>query len=212
MERLHNCVIVKNCSLELQVPDPSRPLTPWFPPGCANIPRTRSAAQMSAGHLRVLRLTSREGRGGVGSLTRFIGRDNKSERGVRRKRFSAILACALLVSVPLAAPAADAEAQQVTVHLGDYRFQPETIEVVAGRPVELTLINDDKITPHNLTLKESGAGIDLNAAVSAGKSTTLRFTPQTAGSYTFYCNKKLPFMKSHRERGMEGKLTVRPAP
>jgi uncharacterized cupredoxin-like copper-binding protein len=138
-------------------------------------------------------------------------KDNKSERGVRRKRFSAIFACVLLVSVPFAALAADAEIQTVTVHLGDYRFHPDAIEVVAGRPVELTLLNDDKITPHNFTLKEPNAGIDLDAAVSAGESTTLRFTPQTAGSYTFYCNKKLPFMKSHRERGMEGKLTVRPA-
>jgi plastocyanin len=138
-------------------------------------------------------------------------KDNKSERGARRKRFSAILACALQVLVPLAAPAADAEAQQVTVHLGDYRYRPDAVEVVAGRPVELTLVNEDKITPHNFTLKEPNAGIDLDAAVSAGESTTLHFTPQTAGSYTFYCNKKLPFMKSHRERGMEGKLTVRPA-
>lgn len=138
-------------------------------------------------------------------------KDNKSERGLRRKRFSTILTCALLVSVPLAAPAADAESQLVTVHLGDYRFHPDAIEVVAGRPVEMTLVNDDKITPHNFTLKEPNAGIDLDAAVSAGESTTLRFTPQTAGSYIFYCNKKLPFMKSHRERGMEGKLVVRPA-
>lgn len=138
-------------------------------------------------------------------------KDNKSERAARRAGFSAVLACVLLVSVPLAARAADAEAQQVTVHLGDYRFQPETIEVVAGRPVELTLINDDKITPHNFTLKEPAAGLDLSANVSAGESTTLRFTPQTAGTYPLYCNKKLPFMKSHRERGMEAKLVVKPA-
>jgi plastocyanin len=138
-------------------------------------------------------------------------KDNKSERAARRERFSAILACALLVSVPLAALAADTGAQQVTVHLGDYRYHPDTVEVVAGRSVELTLVNDDKITPHNFTLKEPNAGIDLDAAVSAGESATLHFTPQTAGSYTFYCNKKLPFMKSHRERGMEGKLVVRPA-
>jgi plastocyanin len=138
-------------------------------------------------------------------------KDNKSERAARRERFSAILACVLLITVPLAARAADADAQQVTVHLGDYRFQPETIEVNAGRPVELTLINDDKITPHNFTLKEPAAGLDLSANVSGGESTTLRFTPQTAGTYPLYCNKKLPFMKSHRERGMEAKLVVKPA-
>jgi plastocyanin len=137
--------------------------------------------------------------------------DNRSERAPRRAGFSVILACMLLITAPLAARAADADAQQVTVHLGDYRFQPETIEVVAGRPVELTLINDDKITPHNFTLKEPAAGLDLSANVSGGESITLRFTPQTAGTYPLYCNKKLPFMKSHRERGMEGKLVVKSA-
>lgn len=138
-------------------------------------------------------------------------KDNKPERAARRERFSAILACVLLITAPLATRAADADAQQVTVHLGDYRFQPETIEVVAGRPVELTLVNDDKITPHNFTLKDPAAGLDLSANVSGGQSSSLRFTPQTAGTYPLYCNKKLPFMKSHRERGMEAKLVVKPA-
>jgi plastocyanin len=141
----------------------------------------------------------------------FMEKDNKSERAAWRKRFSATLTCVLLVSVPLAVRAAEADAQQVTVHLGDYRFQPDTIEVVAGRPVELMLVNDDKITPHNFTLKEPDAGLDLSADVSGDQSSTLRFTPQTAGTYPLYCNKKLPFMKSHRERGMEARLVVKPA-
>ena len=140
-----------------------------------------------------------------------MDKDNKTERAARRARFSAILACALLITVPLAASAADTGAQQVTVHLGDYRYHPDTIEVVAGRPVDLTLVNDDKITPHNFTLKEPAAGLDLSADISGGQSATLRFTPQIAGTYPMYCNKKLPFMKSHRDRGMEGKLVVKPA-
>jgi len=123
-----------------------------------------------------------------------------------------VLTCALLAASSAAGFAADAEAQKLTIHLGDYRFHPDAVEVIAGRPVELTLVNDDKITPHNFTLKDQSAGMDLSENISAGKSATLRFTPQTPGSYVFYCNKKLPFMKSHRERGMEGKLTVvRPA-
>lgn len=138
-------------------------------------------------------------------------KDNKPERAARRAGFSVILASVLLISVPLAGRAADTDAQQVMVHLGDYRFQPDTIEVVAGRPVELTLVNDDKITPHNFTLKEPAAGLDLSADVSGGQTSILRFTPPTAGTYPLYCNKKLPFMKSHRERGMEAKLVVKPA-
>ena len=122
------------------------------------------------------------------------------------------LTCAVFMpSSIVAAAAADTDAQKFTIHLGDYRFHPDAIEVVAGRPVELTLVNDDKITPHNFTLEAPSVGMDLSANISAGKSTTLRFTPRAVGSYIFYCNKKILFMNSHRERGMEGKLTVRPA-
>ena len=37
-----------------------------------------------------------------------------------------------------------------------------------------------------------------------------RLNIPVAGTYTFYCNKKLPLMKSHRDRGMEGALVVVP--
>jgi len=135
--------------------------------------------------------------------------ETKEKSGYVRILF--FLTCAVLASSAVVTVAADTDTQKFIIHLGDYRFHPDAIEVVAGRPVELTLVNDDKITPHNFTLKDSGAGMDLSANISAGKSATVSFIPQTAGSYVFYCNKKLPFMKSHRERGMEGKLTVRPA-
>ena len=126
-------------------------------------------------------------------------------------RILLFLTFAVFMPDPIVAVAADTGAQKFTIHLSDYRFHPDLIEVVAGQPVELTMVNDDKITPHNFTLKAPSAGLDLSADIPAGKTTTLRFTPRTAGSYVFYCNKKLLFFKSHRERGMEGKLTVRPA-
>ena len=138
-------------------------------------------------------------------------RDDNPQCGARRKGFAAMVAGAMLLSVPSALSAAEGGVQQLTVHLGDYRFQPDAIEVVAGRPVELTLVNDDKITPHSFTLKEPVAGLDLDTSVSGGHSAALRFTPRTAGTYIFFCNKKLPFMKSHREHGMEGTLIVQPA-
>lgn len=104
---------------------------------------------------------------------------------------------------------ADEMPQAVTLTLGDYRFDPDTIEVLAGQPVILTLVNKDGITPHNFTLKDEAAGLDIDASVSAGSTTTVEFTPETSGTYTFYCSKKMIFMKSHRARGMEGTLTVR---
>jgi hypothetical protein len=33
---------------------------------------------------------------------------------------------------------------------------------------------------------------------------TIKFIPTKAGEYTFFCNKKLPFSKSHRGKGHGG--------
>ena len=104
---------------------------------------------------------------------------------------------------------ADETPQAVTLTLGDYRFDPDNIEVQSGQPVILTLFNKDGITPHNFTLQDTATGLDIDASVSAGSMATIEFTPETPGSYPFYCSKKLPFMKSHRARGMEGTLIVR---
>lgn len=99
--------------------------------------------------------------------------------------------------------------QAVALTLGDYRFDPDNLVVQSGQPVVLTLVNKDAITPHNFVLQDMAAGLDIDTSVSAGSTTTIEFTPEIPGSYTFYCSKKLPFMKSHRARGMEGTLIVR---
>lgn len=39
---------------------------------------------------------------------------------------------------------------------------------------------------------------------------TVRFTPNAAGEYPYYCEKRLLFFKSHRDKGMEGVLEVVP--
>ncbi|TCK17505.1 plastocyanin [Thiogranum longum] len=104
---------------------------------------------------------------------------------------------------------AEGTSQAVTLTLGDYRFDPDSIEVQSSQPVILTLINKDGITPHNFTLQDTAAGLDIDINVSAGSTSMVEFTPEKPGTYTFYCAKKLPFMKSHRARGMEGTLIVR---
>jgi plastocyanin len=101
--------------------------------------------------------------------------------------------------------------QELSLRLGEYHFGPDTLQVHAGRPVRLTLSNTDTLTPHNFTLKDTDAGLNIDADVSAGRKTVVKFTPVKAGRYVFFRNKKLPFMKSHRERGMEGTLEVLPA-
>jgi plastocyanin len=99
----------------------------------------------------------------------------------------------------------------IPVKVGDYRFTPDTIRVQAGETVRLELTNTDSLTPHNFTLKAEATGLNVDTDISAGKTAVVDITPLAPGSYKFYCNKKLIFMKSHRDRGMEGTLVVAPA-
>jgi len=82
--------------------------------------------------------------------------------------------------------------------------------VLPGETIRLELTNTDSLTPHNFTLQSDAAGLAVDIDVSAGNTEVVEITPQAPGTYTFYCNKKLPFMKSHRDRGMEGTLVVGP--
>jgi plastocyanin len=105
---------------------------------------------------------------------------------------------------------AAAEPREIALNLGEYRFTPPQLEVVAGEPLVLRLTNTDSLTPHNLSL--AGGGLELDVDVPAGQTLTVEITPREPGRHDFFCNKKLPFLKSHHERGMEGVLLVRPAP
>ncbi|CAI4031157.1 exported protein of unknown function [Nitrospira tepida] len=98
--------------------------------------------------------------------------------------------------------------QRLTVTLDSYSYAPNRIAVRAGKPVELLLKSVTVLTPHNFVLKEGGVSIEQD--VSAGETKTVRFVPVKEGQFTFYCDKQLLFFKSHREKGMEGRLDVRP--
>jgi len=99
--------------------------------------------------------------------------------------------------------------QHGTITLDSYSYTPSHLVVQAGKPVELTLTSVTDIVPHNFLLKEPTAGLDVEQDVKAGKTVTVRFTPTQPGAFTFYCDKQLLFFKSHREKGMEGRLEVR---
>ncbi|MCI0568040.1 MAG: cupredoxin domain-containing protein [Acidobacteria bacterium] len=98
--------------------------------------------------------------------------------------------------------------QRGSVSLDDF-YHPNHLIVRAGKPVELVLKSLTTITPHNFILKEPEAGLNVEEEIGAGKTVTVKFTPTRPGTYTFYCDKRLLFFKSHREKGMEGRLEVR---
>jgi len=108
------------------------------------------------------------------------------------------------------ANAAQDDAKVVEVMLGNYRFMPGEIQLIADKPAILRLVNTDSIIPHNFTIEDANGVLEVNADVLAGEIVDVKLTPSAAGRYTFYCGNKLMFMKSHRERGMEGTLIVVP--
>ncbi len=99
--------------------------------------------------------------------------------------------------------------QRIEILGGDYFYDPDYSIVKANMPVELTIKKDSRIVPHNITIEAPDAGIEVSESLS-GTPKVIRFTPTRIGKYAFYCTKKLLFFKSHREKGMEGVLEVRP--
>ncbi|BCX88051.1 hypothetical protein MIN45_P0418 [Methylomarinovum tepidoasis] len=117
-----------------------------------------------------------------------------------------LLSLLMLLSTPmiLAQPA-------IRIELGDFRFHPDEIRVPPGVPIALELVNTDTITPHDFILEAPEAAINLRVDVPPGKTVKATFTsPSTPGIYPFYCSKRFLFFKSHRARGMEGRLIVQP--
>lgn len=97
--------------------------------------------------------------------------------------------------------------QRVAVSVGSYYFDPDHIVVKVNVPVELTVTKESGITPHNFVIKETDADIEVSESLSTTPK-GIRFTPKKVGEYQFYCDKRLLFFKSHREKGMKGILEV----
>ncbi len=97
--------------------------------------------------------------------------------------------------------------QRVELLGGSYFFLPNRIIVKVDVPVELLVKKEPGVVPHNIVMKAPEAGMDFEVSL-ADKSKAVKFTPTKTGTYPFYCNKKLLFFESHREKGMEGVMEV----
>lgn len=111
-------------------------------------------------------------------------------------------------TVHVAKPDADG-VQRVRIVGGDYFFKPARIVVKVNTPVELLVTKEAGIVPHNLVIDAPAAGMRIKEDISTD-ARRISFTPTAPGVYPLYCDKKLLFFASHRERGMEGALEVVP--
>jgi uncharacterized cupredoxin-like copper-binding protein len=99
-------------------------------------------------------------------------------------------------------PSAAATSQAITVTARDtMRFEPSTITVRAGEPIQLTLVNAGKM-PHDFTLRE-GVARRVKVEAGPGKSASGTFTIDRPGTYTFICD-----VSGHEAAGMKGTITA----
>ena len=99
--------------------------------------------------------------------------------------------------------------QRAVVEADSYDFSPRHLVVRAGKPVDLSIKSVTFLVPHNFLIDDPTSGLTIREEVPAGETVKITFTPAVPGSFAIYCDKKLLFFKSHREKGMEGILEVR---
>lgn len=99
-------------------------------------------------------------------------------------------------------PAACARAQTntVTLKLEAMRFDQSEVQVKAGQPVTLRIINKDGYA-HAFDMDE----FDIHTPLAANETLDVVFTPDKPGRYTFYCGSP-----GHQAAGMAGTLIVEP--
>ncbi len=110
----------------------------------------------------------------------------------------------------------------------DLAFSTNRLEVTAGQSVKITLNNEGALEhdfsimamPHigeihaesnqmaGATMSHDMSSMDeqpeIHMVVASGGSSTIEFTPSTAGEYEFFCT-----IAGHREAGMRGVLVVK---
>ncbi len=96
--------------------------------------------------------------------------------------------------------------QEIVMQATSYAYSPSKIIVQAGIPVVLKISKDGWV-PHDIIIDDPASGLSINEKLS--KTKEIRFTPEKRGEFAFYCGKKLPFAKSHKDKGMHGVLIVR---
>jgi nitrite reductase (NO-forming) len=117
-----------------------------------------------------------------------------------------LAACSSSTTNSRAAPqpgaASSATAQMVNMQASDsLKFDPSSITVKAGQPVQLTLSNTGQMQ-HDWSLAQ-GATQPVKIVANAGQTATGTFTIQFPGTYTFICS-----VPGHAAAGMQGTITA----
>lgn len=90
------------------------------------------------------------------------------------------------------------EPSLVKISAKKFEFTPKQVTIKKGIPCIIQLTSEDR------THGFSSPALNLRADIAPGKPTEIKFTPQKAGDYNFFCD---VFCGSGHD-DMEGKITV----
>jgi len=130
----------------------------------------------------------------------FPGDDipTKVDDKVILQKFTLLETTPLQEPVQIEAPTPTSDVVEIDMIARKWDFNPATITVKEGDKVKLNIKNED--VPHGFRIFEFG----VSERLTPGKTTTVEFTADKAGEYTFFCT--VPCGKGHS--GMNGKLVV----
>ena len=112
-----------------------------------------------------------------------------------------LLTAAVLATIVLAAcGSGTATPQELTVDASDFKFDPVTINLKAGEPVQATITNTGTLE-HTFTIPD----LDVNVSLAAGQTVTIDFTPAEGGTFELLCT-----VPGHKDAGMVGTVVVAP--
>jgi len=89
-------------------------------------------------------------------------------------------------------------AKSITVLATEFGFEPASIELQAGEPVNIMLVNEGVIE-HELQIEE----FDFHVHTQAGETAMAGLTPDVSGTFEFGCH-----IPGHYEAGMVGAVEV----
>ena len=101
---------------------------------------------------------------------------------------------------PVPAPSPKPGVSKLTVIGVDFKFEPNTLTVPAGKPVDVVFQNQSASSPHTFTI--TSLGFEVKADPGATDSGTLKGLKP--GTYQFICS-----IPGHAQLGMTGTLIVK---
>lgn len=118
---------------------------------------------------------------------------------MERRRIRMLLAAAFLGTILLAACSSGAATtEDLTVRASEFKFDPVTINLKVGEPVQATITNVGNVR-HTFTIPD----LEVNAVMAAGETVTVEFTPTESGTFELLCA-----VPGHKEAGMVGTIEV----